>query len=198
MTYDALKLYIDDCIFKMVLFIMNISKNRKQKYQTSKSFLILIIGLVTVVLTGCLSTTPSNNSLAAPVKKESAFLEKSYKEFNQSYKKVPREDYMNLARGKSKGYCLFQLNPVKNCAALGDKEYVAGRMKSAKESYEAAILLENYNTDTQNVKFYGALTQIALEEKNRYQAQVYISKILFINEENQWAKKKLVYVLSTK
>ncbi len=162
---------------------------------------IFIFPILLMLATSLLNCSHSSARLSKQEQKkmqDSLFVEKSYLSLKRKYPRIKKEDYLLVAKGKSPAFCLFQNQPSMECTDFGDFEYKYGRLNSAKDAYLAAVLFESYNGYKKNIKLYGALTQIAMEQKDLYTAQVYISKILFINDENKWAKEKLVEVLSTK
>ncbi len=135
----------------------------------------------------------SSQALGEPVSTE---LESAFGRYHQRFPAVTRESFLTAAQGRQiPDYCLFRDDPAKACADYGDYENDHGRKKTALDAYQAGLLTEGYNDMRVNIRLWGGLAQLAIEGKDNYNAQVYLTKILDKDPNNKWAKQRLSGIL---
>lgn len=144
-------------------------------------------------------TFPSPPS--SSIKRQAAELNFIGKVFLSKKRQFPMlnfKDFLSIAKGKFVDFCLFQDVRQYSCLEEGRREINAGNVDAAIDAFKAAALFENYLKKDVNIEIFETLTKLSVEKEDFYNAQIYISKILYYSEENKWALKQLEYVLSTK
>jgi hypothetical protein len=134
-----------------------------------------------------------NRTLASKDSVESnvIFYEDAYRDYHARYPGVDKQAYLRIARGKDQEFCLFKPDPAKICLDNGDKFNDLGLKPPARDAYHAGLLSEQYNETDQNVKLWGSMGQLAIEEKDYEAGRKYMGKILETQPNNKWARKLL-------
>src|SRR6185369_16758964 len=99
--------------------------------------------------------------------------------------------------GKDPGFCLFKPSPAKTCIESGNKFNDLDLKQPAYDAYRAGLLSEEYNEKDDNVKLWGSMGQLAMEDKQYKASRKYFGKILASDPKNKWAKKLLASVPDT-
>jgi hypothetical protein len=122
------------------------------------------------------------------------FYEEAYRDYHARYPGIDKQAYLRIARGKDQEFCLFKPEPAKICLDNGDKFNDLGLKPPARDAYHAGLLSEQYNEPDQNVKLWGSMGQLAIEEKDYEAGRRYMGKILETQPNNKWARKLLASI----
>ncbi|MDB5105265.1 MAG: hypothetical protein JWP91_2954 [Fibrobacteres bacterium] len=117
------------------------------------------------------------------------FYEHAFKEYHARFPGVDKGEYMRLANGKDQEFCLFKANPARTCLEVGDKFNDLNLKQPARDAYQAGLLSEGFNDSGFNVRLWGSMGQLEIEEKEYDSARNYLTKVLEVEPKNKWAKK---------
>jgi len=125
------------------------------------------------------------------VESNTLFYEEAYTDYRKLFPGVDKSAYLHIAKGKDQEFCLFKANPARTCLETGDKFNDLNLKPPALDAYRAGLLSEAYNESSDNIRLWGSLGQIAIEEKDYDEAKSYLHKVLEVDPKNKWAKKLL-------
>lgn len=131
------------------------------------------------------------------VESNTIFYEEAYTEYRKRYPGVDKSAYLHIAKGKDQEFCLFKANPAKTCQETGDKFNDLNLKPPALDAYNAGLLSEAYNDSSDNIRLWGSMGQLAIEEKNYDEAKSYLAKVLEVDPKNKWAKGLLATIPKT-
>jgi hypothetical protein len=117
------------------------------------------------------------------------FYEDAFAAYKAEYPGVDKPSYMGVARGKDTFFCLFQPDPGRLCADVGDKFRSLGLEEPARDAYEAGLLSEGVNGDALNIRLWTGMARLHLGWGDNDRAKVYLTKVLEVDGQNQWARK---------
>lgn len=122
------------------------------------------------------------------------FYEEAFATYHKSYPGVTKSDYLRVAKGQDKDFCLFKPDPAAKCLESGDKFNDVGMKDPARDCYEAGLLSEGSNSQAQNIRLWGSLGQLTTEAKEFDAGRTYLRKLLEVEPKNKWAKKLLASI----
>lgn len=172
-------------------------------------FLWLNVLFGCVCLMNCSTTTPKEHPKAKvkdldslnriaehkdSVESNTIFYEEAYQEYRKLFPGVDKSMYLHLAKGKDQEFCLFKPNPVKTCLETGDKFNDLNLKPPAHDAYAAGLLSEGYNDSAANIRLWGSMGQLFIEEKDYEMGRYYLMKLLEVDNKNKWAKKLLASI----
>lgn len=128
------------------------------------------------------------------VESNSIFYEEAYQEYRKLFPGVDKSAYYKIAQGKDQEFCLFKPNPVKTCLETADKFNDLNLKPPARDAYTAGLLSEGYNDANSNIRLWGSMGQLSLEEKDYDMGRFYLMKVLEVDTKNKWAKKLLASI----
>jgi hypothetical protein len=169
---------------------------------------LMMVAAVALLVAGCAAPKPETARTVSldldslhrvqqyedSVESNHFFYEEVFDTYHKRYPGVTKSDYMRVARGKDKDFCLFKPDPVDKCLESGDRLNDVGMKDPARDCYEAGLLSEGANTQAQNVRLWGSLGQLQTEAKEFEAGRTYLRKLLEVEPKNKWAKKLLASI----
>lgn len=122
------------------------------------------------------------------------FYEDAFTAYKSEFPGVDKPAYMAVARGKDMAFCLFQPKPARTCLDVGDKFKALGLMEPARDAYEAGLLSEGVNGDALNIRLWSGMARLHISWLQHEQAKPYLTKVLEVDNKNDWARKMLATV----
>lgn len=119
------------------------------------------------------------------------FYEEAYLEYRKQFPGVDKPAYLQIAKGKDQDFCLFKPNPAQICLETADKFNDLNLKPPAKDAYHAGLLSEDYNDSATNIRLWGSMGQLAIDDSDFDAARIYLNKILEVEPKNVWAKNLL-------
>jgi hypothetical protein len=119
------------------------------------------------------------------------FYEEAYLEYRKQFPGVDKPAYLAIAKGKDQDFCLFKPKPAQTCLETADKFNDLNLKPPAKDAYHAGLLSEGYNDSALNIRLWGSMGQLAIDDSDFDAARTYLNKILEVEPKNSWAKNLL-------
>jgi hypothetical protein len=122
------------------------------------------------------------------------FYEEAYQDYHKKYPGVDKAAYLRIAKGKDQEFCLFKPDPAQTCLETGDKFNDLNLKPPAKDAYQAGLLSVEYNESKFNIRLWGSMGQLAIEDKDYEAGKSYLLKLLEVEPKNKWAKKLMASI----
>jgi len=170
-------------------------------------FLATALGLAGFTLAACSGNPSTREEAAATVRDLDSlhrvaqhedsvnanlyFYEDAFVTYQKTHPAVTKAEFMEIAQGKDKAFCLFQPDAGNSCLKVGDQFHKLALKEPALDAYEAGLLSQTSNGDALNIQLWSSLAQLHFDAGESGKGRPYLAKILAVDPKNKWAKKRL-------